>query len=220
MFETKPFEKITILIADDHKLVREAWRYVLNSHPGFIVIGESGDAEDAVEKARILRPRLVIMDINLPVMNGIEATRQIRKYSPGSKILGVSLHTQPTYVRKMMQAGALGYITKNSKKEEMFLAIQELEAGRKYICEEVKDILAERLNPEHSYKGINALSSRELEIIEQVRQGNSSKEIAFSLNIAVKTVEVHRHNILKKLDLKNSSALINLVNNSQLGFVN
>ena len=96
-------DKITILIADDHTLVRETWSFILNTDPRFSVIAESGSGEEAVELAKKLRPNIVIMDINLPGINGIEATQQIRKFSPGSRILGVSLHTQPTYARKMMQ---------------------------------------------------------------------------------------------------------------------
>src|SRR5688572_15088036 len=119
-------EKITILIADDHTLVRETWSFILNTDPRFTVVAESGSGEEAIELAKKLRPNVVIMDINLPGMNGIEATQQIRKYSPGTKILGVSLHTQPTYARKMMQNGAMGYVRKNSSREEMFKAILEI----------------------------------------------------------------------------------------------
>jgi DNA-binding NarL/FixJ family response regulator len=213
-------EKITILIADDHTLVRETWSFILNTDPRFKVIAESGSGEDAVEMAKQLRPQIVIMDINLPGMNGIEATQLIRKYSPGSRILGVSLHTQPTYARKMIQKGAMGYVTKNSSREEMFKAILEIQAGRKYICEEIKNILSEQVigGGEDSQGGLNSLSQREIEIITFIKKGNSSKEIADTLNISVKTVEVHRYNILKKLNLKNAAALVNFINNSQLGF--
>src|SRR6476469_10134095 len=109
------------------------------------VIAESGSGEDAVELAKQLRPNIVIMDINLPGINSIEATQQIRKFSPGSKILGVSLHTQPTYARKMIQKGAMGYVTKNSSREEMFKAILEIQNGRKYICDEIKTILSQQM---------------------------------------------------------------------------
>jgi DNA-binding NarL/FixJ family response regulator len=213
-------EKITILIADDHTLVRETWSFILNTDPRFKVIAESGSGEDAVEMAKQLRPQIVIIDINLPGMNGIEATQLIRKYSPGSRILGVSLHTQPTYARKMIQKGAMGYVTKNSSREEMFKAILEIQAGRKYICEEIKNILSEQVigGGEDSQGGLNSLSQREIEIITFIKKGNSSKEIADTLNISVKTVEVHRYNILKKLNLKNAAALVNFINNSQLGF--
>lgn len=214
-------DKITILIADDHTLVRETWSFILNTDPRFSVIAESGSGEEAVEMARDLRPHIVIMDINLPGMNGIEATKLIRKYSPGTKVLGVSLHTQPTYARKMIQKGAMGYVTKNSSREEMFTAILEVNAGRKYICEEIKNILSEQvLEGDEQHNGVNALSQREIEIISFIKKGNSSKEIADALHISVKTVEVHRYNILKKLNLKNAAALVNFINNSQLDFEN
>lgn len=212
-------EKITILIADDHTLVRETWSFILNTDERFKVIAECGSGEEAVEMAKQLRPNIVIMDINLPGMNGIEATQQIRKYSPASRILGVSLHTQPTYARKMIQKGAMGYVTKNSSREEMFKAITEVQAGRRYICEEIKNILSEQvINGEDQQGGLNALSQREIEIINFIKKGFSSKEIAENLDISVKTVEVHRYNILKKLNLKNSAALVNYINNSQLEF--
>jgi len=212
-------EKVTILIADDHTLVRETWSYILNTDKRFQVIAECGSGEEAVELARQLRPQIVIMDINLPGMNGIEATELIRKYSPASRILGVSLHTQPTYARKMMQKGAMGYVTKNSSREEMFKAITEIMNGRRYICEEIKNILSEQIiTGEDQSTGVNSLSQREIEIINFIRKGHSSKEIADALCISVKTVEVHRYNVLKKLNLKNSAALVNYINNSQLDF--
>lgn len=214
-------EKVTILIADDHTLVRETWSFILNTDPRFQVIAESGSGEDAVELAKQLRPEIVIMDINLPGMNGIEATELIRKYSPGSRILGVSLHTQPTYARKMIQKGAMGYVTKNSSREEMFKAITEIHSGRRYICEEIKNILSEQvISGQEQSAGLNSLSQREIEIIAFIKRGFSSKEIADALNISVKTVEVHRYNILKKLNLKNSAALVNFINNSQLDLDN
>lgn len=214
-------EKITILIADDHTLVRETWSFIFNTDARFHVVAECGSGEDAVEKAKQLRPNVVIMDINLPGINGIEATQQIRKYSPGSRILGVSLHTQPTYARKMIQKGAMGYVTKNSSREEMFKAILEIQSGKKYICEEIKNILSEQvISGEDQQTGLNSLSQREIEIIAFIKKGFSSKEIADSLNISVKTVEVHRYNVLKKLNLKNAAALVNFINNSQLDFEN
>ncbi|HUQ97456.1 MAG TPA: response regulator transcription factor [Chitinophagaceae bacterium] len=214
-------EKITILIADDHTLVRETWSFILNTDARFQVVAESGSGEDAVEQSKLLRPNIVIMDINLPGMNGIEATQLIRKYSPTSKILGVSLHTQPTYARKMMQKGAMGYVTKNSSREEMFKAIMEIQDGKKYICEEIKNILSEQvISGDEPPSGLNSLSQREIEIIAFIKRGDSSKVIADKLSISVKTVEVHRYNILKKLNLKNAAALVNFINNSQLDFDN
>ena len=210
-------EKITILIADDHTLVRETWSFILNTDERFQVVAECGSGEEAVELAKELRPNIVIMDINLPGINGIEATQQIRKFSPNSKILGVSLHTQPTYARKMMQKGAMGYVTKNSSREEMFKAILEIQEGKRYICDEIKNILSEQvISGDDQTNGVNALSQREIEIIAFIKKGYSSKEIADDLHLSVKTVEVHRYNILKKLNLRNTAALVNFINNSQL----
>jgi len=145
-------------------------------------------------------------------VSGLEATRQIRKVSPGSKIIGVSMHSQPAYAKKMLQIGAKGYVTKNSSRDEMFKAIMEVHHGNRYICDEVKNIISEQIMDDSPSQGINALSERELQIVKLIKEGFSSKEISSQLNISLKTVEVHRHNILKKLNLKNSAALVNYIN--------
>jgi DNA-binding NarL/FixJ family response regulator len=205
--------KINILIADDHKLIRETWSYILNSDARFQVIGECGDAQEAVELARTKRPHVVLMDINMTPFSGLEATQRIRKISPGSKVIGVSMHSQPAYAKKMLQMGARGYVTKNSSKEEMIKAILEVNHGNKYICDEIKNIISEQLLDEkEDSPNINALTEREMQIINFIKEGLSSKEIATSLSISLKTVEVHRHNILKKLKLKNSASLVNFIN--------
>ena len=213
----KKKKKITILITEDHTLIRQTWNFLLNSDPRLQVIADCGTGEESIELATRLRPDVVIMDINLRGMNGIEATQQIRKFSPGSKVLGVSLHTQPAYARKMMQQGAMGYVTKNSSGEEMIKAIIEVHNNRKYICEEIKAILSEQMTKgDPSADGVNSLSKREIDIIGYIKQGLTSKEIADAICISAKTVEVHRYNILKKLNLKNVAALVNYINNSQL----
>ena len=211
-------KKISILIADDHTLVREASSFILNADPRFKVVAEAGSGEVAVELAKQLHPDVAIVDINLPGINGIETTELIRKFSPGTKILGVSMHTQPAYVRKMIQKGAMGYLTKNSSSEEMCNAIMEIQSNRKYICDEIKNILSDHMMSGEESNGFNDLSGREIEIIEFIKKGYSSKEIADPLGISVKTVEVHRYNILKKLKLKNTAAMINHINSSQSFF--
>jgi len=208
-------EKITILIADDHKLIRETWTYILNSDERFEVVAECGDAEQAVELAKELTPDIVLMDINMAPFNGFEATEKIRKVSPESKVIGVSMHSQPAYAKKMLQVGARGYVTKNSSKEEMFNAITEVFKGNKYVCDEIKTIISDKLlDDNHDTPSINSLTEREMQIIHHIREGHSSKEIATQLDISLKTVEVHRHNILKKLKLKNSASLVNFINSS------
>jgi DNA-binding NarL/FixJ family response regulator len=214
-------QPITILITDDHQLIRQAWTAILNSDPRFKVMAECATGEEAIELARQLRPDVVILDINLPGISGIDTIPFIRKFSPGSKILGVSLHTQPVYARKMMKNGAAGYVTKNSTKEEMFEAITEITKGSKYVCKEIKDILSQQmLTTDDEASGINSLSRRELEVITQIKKGMSSKEIASTLSISAKTVEVHRYNILKKLNLKNSVSLVDFVHRTELDFAN
>ena len=125
------------------------------------------------------------------------------------------MHSQPAYVKKLLKLGAMGYVTKNSPQQEMFDAIAAVHEGKRYICAEVKTILSEQIFEEES-TGANTLSSRELDVIKHIKDGLSSKEISTQLNISLKTVEVHRHNILKKLNLKNSAALVNYINSSGL----
>jgi len=205
--------KITILLVDDHKLIRESWAFILNRDTRFEVIGEKSNGAEAIEFAKENKPDIVLMDVNMIPMSGFDAAKQIRKVSPQSKIIGVSMHTMPVYAKKMMQLGAMGYITKNSSKDEMIHAINEVYAGNKYICEEVKNILVKQEMEGNTGKpDMNVLSRRELDIVELIRDGLSSKEIAMKLDISLKTVEVHRYNILKKLNLKNSAALVNFIN--------
>ena len=206
-------DKITILLVDDHKLIRDSWSFILNSDDRFKVVGETSDAEELVSLAKEKKPRIVLMDINMSPVNGFEATKLVRQYSPGSKVIGISMHSMPAYARKMMQIGARGYVTKNSSKDELMNAIVEVNGGKKYICEEVKNILAQQeLEEETGKPDLNALSRRELDIVKLIKEGLSSREIALRLDISLKTVEVHRYNILKKLNLKNTAALVNFIN--------
>ena len=210
-------EKITVIIADDHQLIRDAWTYMLNSDPRFCVIGVASTGEQAVELASALRPNIVLMDINFQGLSGFEATQLIRKKSPGSRVIGVSMHTMPAYAKKMLKMGASGYVTKNSSKEEFLEAIIEVRQGKTFICSEVKDILAKQeMESTHSKPDINILSKRELQIVDCIKDGLSSKEISNKLGVSLRTIEVHRYNILKKLTLPNSAALVNYVN--QVGF--
>src|ERR1700755_3371976 len=181
--------KINILIADDHKLIRETWSYILNSDARFQVIAECGDAQEAVDLAKTKRPHVVLMDINMAPFSGLEATQKIRKISPASRIIGVSMHSQPAYAKKMLQMGARGYVTKNSSKEEMIRAILEVNQGNKYICDEIKNIISDQLLDEkENSPNINTLTEREMQIINYIKVGSSSKEIANGLNISLKTV--------------------------------
>lgn len=206
-------EKVTILLVDDHKLIRDSWSFILNSDPRFTVIGETSSGEEAIQIAGLKKPEIILMDVNMSPVNGFDATKQIQKVSPESKVIAVSMHTMPAYAKRMLQLGAMGYVTKNSSKEEMIAAIIEVSEGKKYICEEVKNILAQQELDESAAQGdMNNLSRREIDIIKLIKEGMSSKQIALELDISLKTVEVHRYNILKKLKLKNTAALVNFIN--------
>lgn len=206
-------KKVSIMIVDDHTLIRETWSFLLGKNENFDVVAECGDGERAIELARDKRPDVVLLDINMAPMSGFDVLKMIRKYSPGSKIIGVSMHSQPAYAKKMLRLGAKGYVTKNSPRQEMLEAISEVSNNHVYICQEVKNILSDQLlNSDQSNPDINNLSDREMQIVRALKEGLSSKEIASELSISLKTVEVHRHNILKKLKLKNTVSLINFIN--------
>jgi two-component system, NarL family, invasion response regulator UvrY len=206
-------KKVSIMIVDDHTLIRETWSFLLGKNENFDVVAECGDGERAIELARDKRPDVVLLDINMAPMSGFDVLKMIRKYSPGSKIIGVSMHSQPAYAKKMLRLGAKGYVTKNSPRQEMLEAIAEVSKNQVYVCQEVKNILSDQmLNGDQVNPDINNLSDREMQIVRALKEGLSSKEIASELNISLKTVEVHRQNILKKLKLKNTVSLINFIN--------
>ena len=206
-------KKISILLADDHQLIRETWKFILESDPRFTVAGTAENGEQAIELAINLRPDIVLMDINMHEMNGFEATKQIKKLSPGSKVIGVSMHAIPAYAKKMLSVGASGYVTKNSSKNEFIKTIIEVSEGKISICDEVKNIItSHEMDSGTAKQDINSLSKRELEIVQYIKKGMSSKEISGQLSVSIKTIEVHRYNILKKLTLPNSAALVNFVN--------
>jgi DNA-binding NarL/FixJ family response regulator len=206
-------ETITILLVDDHRLIRDSWAFILNSDPRFKVIGEADNGADAIKIAKTQKPRIILMDINMTPVNGLEATQEIHKFSPDSAVIAVSMHSMPVYAKKMMQMGAMGYVTKNSSQQELITAIIEVNKGNKYICSEVKDTLVQQqFENENEGAAINSLSKREMEVIHLLKKGLSSKEIAQQLGITLKTTEVHRYNVLKKLKLKNTASLVNFIN--------
>ncbi|HEY2648289.1 MAG TPA: response regulator transcription factor [Puia sp.] len=208
---------ISILIADDHKLIRETWTYILNRDSRFKVVGSCSNSEDAVKMSEEIHPNVVLMDINMVPFSGIEATRQIREVSPETRIIGVTMHSQPAFAKKMIQYGASGYVTKNSSREEMVNAILEVSKGNKFVCEEIKDLMiTENAADQATVSAVNTLTEREMDVINLIRMGSSSKDISLKLEISIKTVEVHRHNILKKLKLKNAVSLIHFMNSSSV----
>lgn len=204
------------MIVDDHTLIRETWSFLLGKNENFDVVAECGEGARAIELARDKRPDVILLDINMYPMSGFDVLKMIRKYSPASRIIGVSMHSQPAYAKKMIRMGAKGYVTKNSPRQEMLEAITEVSNNQVYICQEVKNILSDQLlqADREVIPDLNTLSDREMQIVRVLKEGLSSKEIAVQLKISLKTVEVHRHNILRKLKLRNAISLVNFLNSS------
>lgn len=210
---------ITVFIVEDHQMVREMWVQLFAVKKEIEVIGETGNPDEAIELIKNKRPDIVLLDINLPGSSGMDLVPLIRKFAPGSKIIAVSMHNQPAYTKKMLQLGALGYVTKNSSHEEIYKAIDSAMKGKTYVCNEIRNILSDQaLQDEPAGPDVKELSIREIEIIRLIKEGLSSKEIAARLNISIRTAEVHRHNILKKLGLKNTASLISFINTTDLSF--
>jgi DNA-binding NarL/FixJ family response regulator len=200
---------INLVLADEQQLVLDAWKDLLNRDEHFTVAGTANTADAALSLVSKFKPVVVLCDIDLRPIDGIELTPLLQKMSPSSKIIGISAHSSPVYARKMMKAGAMGYVTKKSSFEELRTAILEVAAGNKYICEETKNLLVQQsieddLHPNPMLK----LTKKELGVINGLKEGLSSKEIALKNKISYKTVETHRYNILKKLKLPNTAALI------------
>jgi DNA-binding NarL/FixJ family response regulator len=201
------------MIVDDHTLIRETWSFLLSTVPNIEIVAECGDGQLAIEMAKNIRPDIVLLDINMEPVNGFEVLKKIRKLSPASKIIILSMRSEPAYAKKLLRLGAKGYVTKNSPRNEMLEAINEVSNGNSYVCQELKKSLSElTVKDGPNNQGINSLSGRELQVLGLLSAGGSSKEIAAELGIAVKTIEVHRHNILSKLNLKNTISLINFIN--------
>jgi len=210
-------KKISIIIFDDHNLVAEMWSELISTDERFAVTGICNDTSDtSLESVKTKRPDVVIMDINIQPISGIDATKLIKKVSPGTKVIGVSMHNQPSFAKRMLKNGALGYVTKSSNKLEMFEAIQTVVGGKVYVCKEIQENLAKQVFEDDETPDISKLSEREVDVLKHIKDGLSSKEIAEKLFLSARTVEVHRSNILKKLNLKNTASLLKFIHNSSL----
>jgi DNA-binding NarL/FixJ family response regulator len=186
---------------DDHSLVRHGFRRMLEDEPGITVVGEASDGFEAVELALALKPRVIVMDFALPSMNGAVATRRILAGLPEGKVLMLSMHAEPDYVRTCLDAGARGYLLKNAIDLELVEAVKKVAAG-----EQVLDPRLGRLGG--SSETAPTLSTRELEVLQLIVHGKSNKEIAVVLGLSVNTVSVHRANIMQTLQIHNTAALV------------
>ena len=199
-----------ILLADDHKLMREGLRMLLEELGGITVVGEAGNGISAVRMARESKPDLVLMDIAMPDLNGIEATRRIMIESPGVKVIALSMHADKRFVRHMFAAGAAGYVLKGSAFEEVAAAIKKVAAGRIYISPKITDqVFAEYVKQltRPSAETESPLSGREREVLQMLAEGKSSRTIAERLHVSVTTVDTHRKHIMDKLGFRSIAEL-------------
>ncbi|KYP15197.1 MAG: hypothetical protein A1D16_03000 [Flavihumibacter sp. CACIAM 22H1] len=202
---------ISVLIADDQKLIRDTWTSILALEPGFQVVAEAADGEEAIQLGIWHRPDLILMDIVMSPVNGVTAIKELLSVSTAFNILAVSMYAQPWLVKQIMKTGAKGYITKNTSRKEFLQAAHQTAKGLKFICDEVKTNLTEDLILPHRSRSINQLTKREIEIAELICKGLTSKEISGQIDIQQKTVEVHRNNIIRKLRVKNTADLVNFM---------
>jgi len=197
----KPFR---ILIADDHELVRRGLRVMLENHPGWEVSGEASDGREAVERTGELKPDLVLLDIGMPNLNGIEAARQILANCPATHILILTMHYSQQVVREVLAVGAHGFLLKSDAGRDLLNAVEAVQQHRTFFTSQVTEIVVdgylnqERKEPLHPK---NRLTAREREVVQLLAEGKTSKEVAMALNLSVKTAETHRTNIMRKLDL-------------------
>jgi len=197
-----PEEKISVLLVDDHSLVRRGFRRMLEDEADINVVGEAADGEEAVKLARSLKPRVIVMDCALPGINGLEATRRVLQNAPDTLVLMLSMHTEETWVRQALDAGARGYVLKNAMDLELGSAVRRIVNG--------ETVLDAQLAKQESLKGERSagLTPREVEILQMICEGKSNKEIAAELELSANTVAVHRANIMDALGIHKTAELV------------
>jgi DNA-binding NarL/FixJ family response regulator len=206
-------KKITVLLAEDHMVVREGFRKMLELEDDLEVIGEAQDGRQAVAKAKELRPDVVLMDIAMPLLNGLEATRQLLKALPASKVLMLSAHSDDAYVKTATESGAVGFLLKQTSAHEVCRAIREVHNGKTFFTPSISR-RQNRIHPpsfdrsgSHPRKAAAQLTSREMEVLQLIAEGKANKETAAELGVGIKTVEKHREHLMAKLDIHDTAGL-------------
>jgi DNA-binding NarL/FixJ family response regulator len=201
-----------ILVADDHEVVRRGLCALLQSRPEWEVCGEAADGREAVEKSQSLKPDAVIIDIGMPTLNGLEATRQILKANPHMKVLVLTLHDSDQMIREVLDAGARGFLLKSDAARDLISAVQALRRDNTYFTSRVAEMILEGyLKPRTNAVPLTrfrSLTPREREVVQLIAEGKSTKEVAVALQLSVKTAETHRSNIMRKLELHSVSDLV------------
>jgi DNA-binding NarL/FixJ family response regulator len=204
-------EKVRIVIAEDHTILREGLRSLLSSSANFEIVGEAGDGREAIRQVKKFKPDLILTDLSMPRMNGMEAIKEIKRESPATKILVLTVHRAEEYILATFRAGADGYLLKDSTHSELLMAVKKVLSGTHYISPEISEKVIEGyIEGKKSLKSRTSwetLTQREREILKLIAEGYRNKEIAEDLCISVKTVEKHRANLMEKLDLHSIQAL-------------
>ena len=208
----KSVTRITVLLADDHMIVREGLRKLLEAERDIEVVGEAATGRQAVAMARKLRPAVVVMDIAMPLLNGLEATRQIRDTVPDAKVLVLSAHSDDAYIERLTALGATGYLIKQTSSHFLSEAIREVHNGNTFFSPSVAKKLREQRQKARERKGLPkakaaCLSSREVEVLQLIAEGEANKQIGAELGISIKTVEKHRDHLMQKLDIHDTAGL-------------
>ena len=199
---------IRIVLADDHAIVRHSLSRILQNEPGIDIIGQAQDGHSTVELVKELSPEIVMMDISMPDLNGVEATRLIVKESPTVKVIGLSMHSSDKYVREMFKAGASGYLLKNCPFEELVEAVKAVAQGKIYVSPSVGDIVVnDYISKPDEVSVFSVLSQREREVLQLITEGKTTRQAAKHLHISPKTVEIHRLRIMNKLNIDNIAQL-------------
>ena len=204
--------KLRILLGDDHTLLRQGLRKILQERPDWEVVAEAGDGRDAVRQALAVQPDIAILDIGMPLMNGIEATRQIVRRRPDIHVLILSMHANEAYIIQALKAGAKGYLLKDSADTDLIRGVAAVASGKSFFSPAVAKVMLDDYVRHLADKGIadrfDTLSEREREIFQLVAEGHSNKEIAELLSVSPATVETHRAHVLHKLDVHNTAELV------------
>jgi DNA-binding NarL/FixJ family response regulator len=200
-------KRIRILLADDHAVVRQGFKMILSAEKDMEIVGEAGNGREAVEQAEQLRPDIVVMDVAMPELNGIEATRRLAASMPHTRVIALSMHKDSVYVREILRAGARGYLLKDSGAGDLVSAIRAVASGESYLSPAVSNAVLDDYR-RHVTNPIDLLTSREREVLQMLAEGKTNKEIAVVLNLSVYTVDAHRGRIMEKLNVHSINELV------------
>ncbi len=204
-------KKITVLLVEDHRIVREGFRSLLKHEQDIEVVGEAETGRQGVQMNRKLRPDVIVMDIAMPLLNGLEATRQIRKDFPASRIIILSAHSEDAYVEQIIELGAVGFLLKQTSSDILATTIREVQQGKTYFSPAVSRRLNDRnqksLDRNGMLKKSNRLSSREMEVLQLIAEGQPNKQVAAELGVSFKTIDKHRQHLMAKLNIHDIAGL-------------